>query len=1454
MNLTRLSVRRPVTTLMVFLAVVLLGFVSFRQLPVQLLPDLTVPGLGVYLGKPESSPQEIMEELTRPAESIIAELPRVRGIRSWTGEWGTWIQVEFQPGTDIRFMTLDLQERLNVFQTGLEDRRTQVNVFPFSTSEFNNFLMELALEGPEGEAFLAELVEDRIEPALSAISGVARVEAGGVANEAAVVELDPVRLRGFDVDFAEVFRRIQSAGTEENYLGRLRVPGEDHFIYLQPAVRTVEDLRVLPIDAGGTIVLEDVATVDYGLATGRRLYRSNGRNAVGIRLDREEGANLIEVARQVRSRIDEVNAELPDGMRLVIQTDIAEIVESAIFELLRLALIGAALALFVPLFFFRSLRIAGIVFVSVPISVVAVFNLFYFAGMSLNVFSIIGLALGVGMLVDNSIVVVENCYRLHDRRGLAPLLAAEQGGAEVGKALLAATATTCVPFIALLFVEGEFALIVREPTLALVFPLMISLLIALTLSTMLASRALAVGGKAAVRPPSARQLQGRTSSRFRRVYRRILKGALRRRGVVMLIVAAVLVVIFFEACAAVRESTVSREQTSTVFRVHVRTPSGSTLAEASAAFGYVEERLAEHPDIERFGAWIRGNGGHVDVTLFESRERPSGRTLPQIRATIVDFIGDVPGAEVSLTSPDAPLDENPLQTAGLGLLEVRAMDAEPLDAYAERLAEAIRLLPEIDSARVQRERATPELQSQLVRERMQLFNIQAQTLGQYVGATRASGQISSLILRDGNRRTDVTVVIAGAEASTVDDVRRLQVYTGDGSTVRMEEISEFVAGTAPRARSRIDRMSAATIEYVPVPGVERSQVTRALRETIRSVPNPIAAVTEFGGQQAQLDERQRDFLFVLGIGLLFIYIVMAAVFESFWIPFTIILTNPLMLIGIVGALAITDLPFDELAAFGVILLNGLAVNNGIVLMDTAMRLQREKGLSRLRSIFQAADQRLRPIVMTFLTTTLGLLPLAMTGGAESQWRPVAVTVLGGLTTATILMLVVLPCIYMLGEDTVGSVRPYAARASRAIFGRLERWANGAVHFVFTLVRPWKWRLRPVLQAMLFPFRVVRRVVALAVRVVLFPIRLMRESLSDAGWFVKRDRAARHAGATTSTFIERTTAQPVVLEVRNLRVHFPLSRVPGRTREFEALKGIHLDIPPGLFGLIGPNGAGKTTLMRCVAGLLAPTRGSVMLDGSPMRAFGAAISPLIGYLPQVQGHYGWMTLREHLEFYALLHAEAATRSRLHPETPSAVRRRLAVMPDLTDPREREGAIRQAAEEVNLLDVLHERIATFSGGMRQRAGIARLLVASPPVLIVDEPTAGLDPIERMRLRILLAQLAHGRTLILSTHLVEDIEESCDAVAVLKQGSLAFAGSPDALRGRFSKSVWSLPFNGKPPEALQEEAAQAGGRLLFRYARAGEQGLRILSSQAPHADARPEAPTLEDALLALLQEEPR
>jgi HAE1 family hydrophobic/amphiphilic exporter-1 len=1483
--LSRLAVRRPITTLMVVVAAVLLGWVSFQEIPVQLFPDITYPGMGIWAGR-EGTADTLMEKLTKPLEEIAAQLPRVKEIRSSTWEGGCWIQIEFEHGTPMRFTVLDAEERINRWLRTQQDRRIRVQAFPFSTEDFQKQFMSLRLLGADTTRPLSRDVLDRVEQSLKAIHGVAKVDVRGEVHLSARILFDPDRLKAYGIGFDRVVGAVSAAAAEQPDLGRIENEESPIFVRIGDRIHTLEQLREIPLGDKGALRLEDVADVIREGVQDQYVFRVNGKKSVWINMEKEAGVNLIQLARKVRDRVAELNKVLPTGYELAILYDDAEVIETIIREMSRQALIGVLLAALVPLFFLRSFRMASIIFLTVPVSLIATFNLMYGYNLSLNILTIVGLAIGVSILVDNSIVVVENGFRLAER-GMPPLEAAQRGGEEVGKALMASTATTIVVFLPIFFSDGPIRIIFREGAFAVAFPLIISLAAALTLVPVLTARALWLrmpGQKGAVARwwehhvgrhvrrvwPYKQIGSDHARSLFREAYRAVLKRALRHRGRTLAIVAGLCIFTFMEQHASVQRTVVRPETRREHLGFHLVYPRGTRLSQVDAAVRHVEDRLNGMNAIKRYYVYYNDDQAYFSVRLKPIKERPEKITWEDFRLALFEEIGPVPGAVLSFQGKQTPQQQQTLPMGEGGEVELRGPDLDVLIPMGERVRQALLAFPGIAQSELDLDTDNPEIEVRVDRERSAIFDINAQTVAQYIASTQRQGTLASIRLEDGDQRTDIVFEMGGPQRETLEDIRSLPVFSPLAGAVPLSEVASMRRSTSnPSYFYRVNRQDLLRVRFFVRPGTTTSELSEGIKKVLRSLPNPGGIAISMGGEIKQQSEREEQAGWMLQLGVVFVFMVMAFIFESYWIPLVILFSIPLISIGVIWALLLGNRPMDELAMFGVLLLAGLVVNGPIVMLDLCQRLRKDHGYGRTRALFQACDQRLRPVCMTVLTTVLGLLPLALRSTENNEWSGLALTVIGGLISSTLLTLLFIPCAYMVVEDGVVRIAPawYGFwRIVAFVYRRLCRVS----HFIAVEapIALWKARLWRIHRWPVWAWRAIRFSARTVYRALRWTLRVIRNRVVNVWTILRwvwrlfvgllRPRKAPEIVSLAQINrelppgIERLAEHPSYcpeappLATQSLRVIFPVRRaahllhaVPSRRYAIgcrplsgvTALDGIDLDIPRGLFGLLGPNGAGKTTLLRCLAGLLPPTRGTVRVLGIPLRDSPEAPAALIGYLPQYHGLYDHMTLRQYLEYFLLLRIRARQ---------STVER-----------AQLDRAVAAAADEVHLLDALDKPLGHFSGGMRQRAGLARVLLGAPPIVLVDEPTAGLDPVERVKVRLLLAQLAQTRTVIFSTHLVEDLELTCQAVGILQKGKLLFAGQPADLLQPLQGRLWEVPVRGDqlPGELNERITAQ-----LFRVARADGMWWRCIAPSRPSADSRPTSPRLEDAFLSLLGETSR
>ncbi len=1417
---------------MFFIALVLLGAVSYHELPVQLLPNVALPGASIYARYEGLSVSDTVDRLTRPIEGIVAATPRVREINSTTFAGYARIEMLFDFGTDMRFATLNLQDKLTAFRMTLPRRGTYITLRSYGTEQMQSFFMWISVAGREDTDILRQIAEDQLKPQLEAIDGIAEVSLGGHSRDSVDVVFQRDRLAAQGLGLPRVLSRIRSAAGGKMTLGRIRDTHEDFALVLDEVIANEQDLQRLPVDDRGIVRLTDVAAIYRNHRLSEYVSRVNGLNTVGLVLRKDASANPLRLAVKVRAALKEIEASLPPGYKITIVDDTAKTIEEIIAEVRNLAIVGAFLAMVVLMLFVRNLRMAAIVFTAIPISVVTTFNLMYFGGLSLNIITLIGLALGIGMLLDSAIVVLENIFR-HFERTRHGLEAAQRGTEEVWRALLATTMTNVVVFAPILFLEGEMSLMFREGALAICFPIVVSLLVALTLVPMATSRILVVREtipeKLAWWPRLLATLGAwlrryhpywpaylrRPRRIYREAYMMVLRTALRHRVRLLLLMVLVVWLTVYICLPRINRSAMRPDSEGNSFPIYVQVPRGSTRQQLVQALDEVENRLRKIPELEKTRSFGHpAEDATVYVTLVPQKQRK--RTLQEVRESVLSVIGEVPGALVSLRpfnmEGTSRSRRSYMSYSEGGLITIYGSHWEEMEWVTVAMARQLELIPGISRVEIHGFEGEPEIHYTLDRNRAALFNLTAADLSSYFETSQRSGQFSQLTLERGDRRIDVllrmgrigqsNVIPEQETARPLSEVRSMEILLPSGSRVPLSEVGHFRKTSGVDHLHRDNLQFANRLIYSYERGVNRKLVEDAVETLIQNSRLPAGFKAEIQGESKRIRENERQLLWMLYIIVILIYMVMASVFESLLSPFVIMLSFPLAAVGVLWALVLTGTRFDELAMLGMVILTGIVVNNGIVMMDFISMLRRERGYRRTAAIVAACRARLRPILMTALTTSLGLTPMAFRSNEQINWAGLAVVIISGLCVSTLLTLIVIPAMLMNLEDALDFFKRLGLR--------LWRW-----RWVFYFLRPARMRAKRLELAPAGGPLVAAPTFAVA----------MRRS-ADA---VPAERAEPF---DSSPATPETASPPLGVRVRHVRMIYPvrkprivLNAIPSRRFKYgarppegvEALRNVDLSIEKGMFGLLGPNGAGKTTLLHAMTGLIRPTCGYIEINGYDMARQDREARAQIGYLPQSFGLHGQLTARQYLDYYSLI---------------LGIRDRAA----------RERNIAAVLDQVGLAHAADERVSTFSGGMARRLGIARLLLTLPSVIIVDEPTAGLDPIERVKFRVLLSQLAQDRIVILSTHIIDDISSSCRRLAVLNRGRIVFDGTPAGLIARARGRIWEIAgtLDDEPDIArrhsLLHKKAAGPGRVLYRF----------IADACDLPGALPIEPSLEDAYI--------
>ncbi len=1082
MRIVELSLKRRVTVAMAALAVSLFGVVAFSRLPIDLLPNISYPSLTVETRFPGAAPAEVESLLTRPVEEAVGVVTGVQRISSVSRPGLSRVTLEFDWDRDMDFAVLDVRQKLEL--ATLPERSEDPVLLRFDPE--NDPIMRLyvtSTDAADGELDLFRLRylgEEVIEKDLESTEGLAAVKVSGGYEEEIQVRIDEGKLSLLGLGIDEVRDRLARENVNQAG-GSLYEEEARYLVRSKNELESLDDILATTVLADGErlVTLGDVATVERTHKRREVVTRFGGREAVELALYKEGDANTVAVARAVRQRLERIEQELPEGIAVVPGVDQSRFIEASIREVLGNAALGGAIAVVVLLLFLRNVRSTLVIGVSIPLSIVATFFLMYRTGTSLNVMSLGGLALGVGMLVDNAIVVLEAIHRRLEE-GLGAFEAARKGASEVGRAVAASTLTTVAVFLPVVFLEGIAAQLFRDQALTVSFSLLASLAVSLTLIPMLVAVLASKRGSAEERPAEVGE-EVETPVRFPRLRRarrfalvtapafllelvRVLFGRLGRalaflarpvgkgfdRGMAALngaypkvlgraldapgFVLALAFTILAAAVALVPIlgldliPTVSQGELG----LRVELPAGTPLPVTDRFVAGLQDVLEDDPRVESFSSIAGGagmaasqsgaEGGAEGENVARLQVRLTSDAEPGAEAAVIAALRArlerIDGVRYQVERPTVFTLRTPVE------VEVYGDHLDQLHAATADLESRLAEVPGLVDLESTAELGNPELRVSFHREQLVKLGLD---LGQVVATVRnkVQGDVATR-LTEGDREIDVVVRSTEAGASSVADVAELIVgqreVEGRSVPIRLESVADVELASGPSEIRRIGQKRAALIG-ADLAGRDMGAVAEDVRGVLREATLPLGVTAVLGGQQEEMARSLRSLLLAMGLAIFLVYLVMASQFESFLHPFVIVFTLPLGAIGVIGALALTGTTLNVVALIGAVMLAGIVVNNAIVLVDAVNRLRREEGLAKREALIEAGRLRMRPILMTSATTIFGLLPMALGLGEGAELRaPLAITVIGGLAVATVLTLVVIPVVYSVLDRTGEPVR------------------------------------------------------------------------------------------------------------------------------------------------------------------------------------------------------------------------------------------------------------------------------------------------------------------------------------------------------------------------------------------------------------------------------------------------
>jgi len=1012
-KISQVAVGRPVLTIMVSMIVIILGAVALSRLPIDLMPDVTSPTISVSTSYSKASPLTMEELVTRPIEEALAAVPGVQEISSRSTEGSSNVQVSFSWGTDLEAASNDIRDRLDRIISRLPDEASRPSLRKYDMSATPVIMMGVTSDLDVLE--LRRILEEQVSYRLERVDGVASVSIWGGRSREIHINIDPLKMNALRIPLDQVISSVRAANINQptgniyrgNHQITIRVPG---------VFENLEELKnTIIVRRGGSVVaLKDIAEILDTASKVTRIVRINGQNGIQIAINKQSGTNTVKVVQGVLDEVVQINRSIPQ-INIIPLMDSSVFIKQSINNVSLSALLGGILAVLILLFFLRNLKSTTVISTAIPISIMATFGLLYFNGFTLNLMTIGALALGVGQLLDNSIVVMENIFR-HREMGKESKQAAIEGANEVGSPILASTLTSIVVFLPLLFMRGMNGIMFQQLAFVVVFALICSLATALTLVPMLSSRLIKVSAEP---DPKSKRLTarlyfaiGKILSTIELFYKKLLAAALDNRGKTALI-ALLLLLAAFVLTRSIDSELMPMSDEGEV-RVSLDMVAGTKLELVDQKMLEAESRIKDMPEITSIvasaggGGWGSSNTGSLRISLLSKSDR--ARSDQQIADEIRARLGAIPGTRVRVFA----VSNNRLTRVmggGGGRIEIQVRGHEMDEAYrlAGIIMQHVESVDGITDVNLSRTAGAPE-------DLVIIDRVKAAELGmsvQQISATLEtvlSGRSAGDYL-DHGKEYPIMVQVKDADQMPIKELLDLSVSNSDGVPIVLRNVVSTQSGESSTVIERVNQERMIDVS-ANISGRNLSAVIGDIQNRLDEIPVPIGFSVEIVGDYKEQQESFRELFIGIILALVLIYMVMASQFESIRDPFIVMFSVPFALIGVSLILFITGTTFNIQTYIGIIMLAGIVVNNAILLVNTTNQLREHDNMKLREAIEEAGRRRLRPILMTALSTVLGLLPMAigMGEGSETQ-APLARAVVGGLLSSTLITLVVIPVLY-----------------------------------------------------------------------------------------------------------------------------------------------------------------------------------------------------------------------------------------------------------------------------------------------------------------------------------------------------------------------------------------------------------------------------------------------------------
>ncbi|MGR9048521.1 efflux RND transporter permease subunit [Halobacillus faecis] len=1009
MKLVNLSVKRPVGVIMIVAAILGLGFVSLRSLTIDLYPEIDLPIAVVSTSYEGAAPQEVEKLVSRPVESSVSSIEGLEVLQSQSQAGASLVLMQFNTGVNLDSTLLQVRENVDQVTGLLPEGASDPSVLRFDPQQLP--IMTVGLSGDTPDE-LQKIAENRLVPFLERQEGVASVSIEGGQTKEVQVLVDRAQMATYGLDSQTLIQALNAANQSAS-AGTIEKGQKDLQIRIDGEFSSVEDVRDTRIQSptGAQVTLGQIAEVNETLTNSNTISKVNGSSSVVLSILKKTDANTVETADNVREAMDELEADLPEGVGTSIVLDTSEFIKISINSVVLNIILGGIFSVLILLLFLKSVRATLVIGLSIPIAIISTFTLMYFTGETLNVLTMGGLALGIGMMVDSSIVILENIVS-YRQRGYSMVEAAKQGASELAPAVVASATTTLVVFLPIIFVEGIASELFTPLALTIMFALIASLAVSVTLIPMLSSKLLTKSLKEEGRRYWFNRFLDKVNDGYRSMLRWVLKFRKTTIAITFALIAGSVALIPLIGTEFIPPSDQGQVE------VRVNMPEGTSIEETEALTEEIDAEIENYSEIIDVSYLSIGGGsmgsignGSSDfasytIQLVEPSQRE--KTTQTVMEELSDSLSGIPGAEIEVSELDAGLGTGaPLQ------VQINGGEYEVLDELAGQVAYLMNEIDGVQNATSSTDEGRPEMQIEVDQDKASQYGLTEQQVISQV-QLGFNGQIATRY-RNGTDEIDVRFILPEDERQTIADLEGMSVQAPNGTLIPLATIAELNQVQGPVSLLRQNQQPQVNVE-AEISDIDLGTATEEVRAELERLNFPDGYSYTIGGQAQDMQEAFGDLSLALIFSIFLVYAVMAIQFENFLFPFIIMFSLPATIIGISGGLFVTGLPFSLPAFVGIIMLAGIVVNNAIVLVDY-INILRRKSYDRYEAILEAGPNRLRPILMTTLTTVLGMVPLAIGigRGAEAQ-QPLAVTIIFGLTVSSFFTLVLIPVVYTYFDD------------------------------------------------------------------------------------------------------------------------------------------------------------------------------------------------------------------------------------------------------------------------------------------------------------------------------------------------------------------------------------------------------------------------------------------------------